>query len=43
MRDMVGADQKIYGTKIVPLLRLKATTTITTINAGTTFRSFIAK
>jgi hypothetical protein len=41
MRDMAGVDQKIYGTKIVPLLKLKTATTITTISAGTTFKSFI--
>jgi hypothetical protein len=43
LRDTVGVDQKIYGTKIVPLLKLKTTTRKTTISAGTTFNSFIAK
>jgi hypothetical protein len=37
-----GLDQKIYGTKIIPLLKLKTATTRTTISAGTTFKSFIA-
>ena len=31
----------IYGTKIIPLLKIKTVTTITTISAGTTFKSFI--
>jgi hypothetical protein len=43
LRDTVRVDHKIYGTKIVLLLKLKTTTTITTISAGTTFNSFIAK
>jgi hypothetical protein len=34
-------DRMIYGTKIIPLLKLKTATTITTISAGTTFKSFI--
>jgi hypothetical protein len=38
-----GVDQMIYGTKIIPLLKVKTATTITTITAGTTFKSFIAK
>jgi hypothetical protein len=42
MLDVAGVDQKIYGTKIVPLLKLKTATTRTTISAGTTFKSFIA-
>ncbi len=32
-----------YGTKIIPLLKLKTATTKTTISAGMTFRSFIVK
>ena len=43
LRDTVEVDQKIYGTTIVPFLKLKTATTITTISAGTTFNSFIAK
>jgi hypothetical protein len=43
LRDTVEVDQKIYGTTIVPFLKLKTATTITTISAGTTLNSFIAK
>jgi hypothetical protein len=32
----------IYGTKIIPLLKVKIATTKTTISAGTIFKSFIA-
>jgi hypothetical protein len=40
---MAGVDQKIYGTKIIPLLKLKTAATISTISAGTTIKSFIAR
>jgi hypothetical protein len=36
-------NQKIYGTTIVPLFKLKTATTRSTTSAGITFRSFIAK
>jgi hypothetical protein len=32
-----------YGTKIVPLFKLKTTTTKTTISAGMTFMNFMAR
>jgi hypothetical protein len=38
-----GVDRIIYGTKIVPLLKVKTATIITTIRAGTTFKSFMAR
>ena len=33
----------IYGTKTIPLLKVKSATTITTINAGTIFKSFMLR
>jgi hypothetical protein len=41
MQDKAGVNQKIYGTTIIPLFKLKTATTKTTISAGITFRSFI--
>ncbi len=36
-----GVDRMIYGTKIVPLFKLKTATTTATISAGTIFKSFM--
>jgi len=33
----------IYGRKIIPLLQVKPATTMTTIRADTTFKSFMAR
>jgi hypothetical protein len=38
-----SVDQLIYGTEIIPLLKVKIATTITTIRAGTIFKSFMAR
>jgi hypothetical protein len=35
--------QLIYGRKIIPLLKVMIATTKTTMSAGTTFKSFIAR
>ncbi len=43
MQDKAEVDQKIYGTTIIPRFKLKTATTKTTISAGITFRSFIAR
>lgn len=37
-----GEEKVIYGTKIIPLLKVKIATTKTTISVGTIFKSFIA-
>jgi hypothetical protein len=41
VKDKAGVDQMIYGTKIIPLFKIKMTTKKATITAGTTFRSFM--
>jgi hypothetical protein len=38
-----GVDQRIYGTKIIPLLKINTTTTTATISAGITFKGLITR
>jgi hypothetical protein len=42
-RERIGRDQTIYGRKTIPLLQVKAATTITTIRADTIFKSFMGR